>query len=149
MSTATTFPFALPSASDVAIHLFDQSKLEYKETVKDRNSITATYVYADGTGAPSETYVELKSIVDVAKDVIIQSITLTTIQTITVDSEIASQTPFSIKLQWTQSVRFFDPALTMSWIGAAFSLAFPSLDTKVPTTGTLGKFNNDLLNGVY
>lgn len=149
MSTTESMAISLPSATDVAVKLLDQSKLEFKGSTVTANSISSTYVYADGSGGPSKTTVVLKSIVDANKDVIIQSVELSTERTVTTDSVVVSQAPFIVKMQWTSSMRFFDAALVMSWLGAAWSLTFPTLATKVPTTGTLGKFNDDLLQDVF
>jgi hypothetical protein len=148
MTTAVTLANMPSSASDVAVNLIDQTKLLARKTEQTALGLVTEFVYSAGD-PNTPTVVSALYNVNAKTGVIRHSLTLTTVQTVTVDSVVTEVAPLSITLMWDTPGVYEDSAAILAAIGSVYSLAFDSLVSKVPQTGVVDAFNRGLTQKLF
>jgi hypothetical protein len=149
MTTTVVLSNMPSSASDVSVKLLDQSKLVLEKTVIGTDgSIVATFVYADGDPTTPTTVVA--RIASSAKTgLTYNSITLETIQIVTVDSIVTETQPLSVTIGWNTPGIMEDAGSVLDMIGTGFSLCFNGVTSKVPNEGIIDKMNRSLVAALF
>lgn len=142
MSTTITLPYTPLTAVDVSVGFLDQSKLEEIETSSVAGGRISKYVYNDGN-PQLPTQVTVRSIVN--KDGSLNaSITLSTVQVVTVNSDDPIVQPATATFNWQLPGVEYDASILMKLLTSVFSLGFNGVTSKVPNTGIVEAVNRGL-----
>jgi hypothetical protein len=138
------------SPTDVSIYLMDQSKLKRKadNVSADGLNASAVFVYADGDPALS-TRVTATRRDDPSKGVVNLTIRLETLQIVEVDSEVTEEAIAAATIGLTVPGTMEDADAALSFLGAAFSLFFDGVTSKVPNSGIIDSMNFGVLADLY
>jgi hypothetical protein len=147
MTTTVSLANMPSSPTDVAVNFLNQANLVRRSLTPTSNGISAEYVYA--AGDPTlETTVLLST--QVGKDGALRtSISLKTVQIVTVDSVITETAPIIVSMAWTTPGATEDTAKILAMLGTCFGLAFNGVTSKVPNTGIIDKTNRGLVDNLY
>jgi len=149
MSTVVAWINKPSTPTDVAVNFMDQSALELRTSAFDPKSITYTAEYVLNSGdVTRNTTVSLLTRVNKDQSVF-YSVRLRTIRTVTVDSVLTEEAPADVTISWSVASVQDDAASVLAMIGAAFSLTFNGVTSKVPNTGNVGVITRSLIGQLF
>jgi hypothetical protein len=134
--------------ADVTIPRITQGELRFRANELKGNQFTAEYVLANGDPT-TETTVLVTTSADTKSNTLRTSISLRTVQTVTVDSVVTEVAPVVVSLTWTTPGASEDTSKLMEMIGACYGLVFHDITAKAPTLSTLDSLNRGIVNGLY
>lgn len=141
----------MPSTpTDVAVNFLNQSLLKRRkfEVLQGGKGLQAEYVYSSGDPT-LETTVLVSTSLDEKQNTSRSSVSLRTVQTVTVDSVVTENAPVIVSIAWTTPGRAEDTAKVMAMIGTCFSLTFNGVTAKVPNTGIIDDVNRGIVDALY
>jgi hypothetical protein len=150
MSTTVTLANMPSSYTDVSVAILDQTKLSLRTArqTEDGLSFSADYVYTDGDPT-IETVVAVRINVDVKTGIVRNSIRLSTVSSVVVDSLDPVVTPIDTLVAWNTYGPMADADKVLRMLGSAFSLAFDGVTSKVPNGGIFDAANWKLIHNLY
>jgi hypothetical protein len=148
MSTTVGLSNMPSSTTDVAVAFLNQVNLRERKSSQQGNQISTEYVYASGDPT-YETSVLVTSALDEKNNVLRSSISLRTVQTVTVDSVVTEVDQVIASLSWTTPGRTEDTTQVLAMLGTLYSLAFNGVTSKVPNTGTIDAINRGITEGLF
>jgi hypothetical protein len=148
MSTTVGLSNMPSSTTDVAVAFLNQANLRERKSSQQGNQISTEYVYASGDPT-YETSVLVTSALDEKNNVLRSSISLRTVQTVTVDSVVTEVDQVIASLSWTTPGRTEDTTKVLAMLGTLYSLAFNGVTSKVPNTGTIDAINRGITEGLF
>lgn len=148
MTTTVSLANMPSSPTDVAVNFLNQSNLVRRNLTANSSGISAEYVYA--AGDPTlETTVLVSTQANANSNSLRTSISLKTVQTVTIDSVVTEQAPVIVSMAWTTPGPTEDTAKILAMLGTLFGLAFNGVTTKVPNTGIIDKTNRGIVDHLY
>jgi len=148
MTTTVGFGFTPLSVADVSVGFLDQTKLIMRKDTTNSNGVRfVEYVYNDGD-PNRETVVIVRYSVN-AQGTVAVAILLRTTQVVTTDSIETEVAPIEVSLNWNMPGPAEDTTVIRSLIGAAFSLSFNGVTSKVPNLGIVNAINRGLVASLY
>lgn len=150
MTTVVSLANMPASATDVAVKLLDQTKIRrVKLTVSDNGrTIIGDYVYKHGDPT-TPTTIRVQQTVDPVRGTIRSSITLSTVQTVTVDDVVTETDEVFATLTFVTPGKMEDSGDVLDMLGTLYSLTFDSLTSKVPNTGVIDALNFGIVDDIY
>lgn len=136
------------SPTDVAVYFLNQALLSRRKSTVDGNSITTEYVYTGGV-AQTPTTVLVTVDTNVKTNTVRTSISLRTVQTVTVDDIVTETEPVIVTISWTMPGSSEDTSKILGMIGTLYSLTFNGVTTKVPNSGTIDKLNRSIVDSLF
>lgn len=148
MTTVVALANMPSTPTDVAINFLNQALLRRRKFTVVNDTLQAEYVLASGDPT-TETSVLVSVQTNQKNDTIRSSVSLKTVQTVTVDDILTETAPVVASLTWTTPGPAEDTAKIMAMLGTLFALAFNGVTTKVPNTGIIDALNRGIVDDLY
>jgi len=150
MTTVVSFANMASSPIDVSLYPLDQTKIQWsgQEISADRLTKTDTYAYAYGDPEAKTRIVVIRRD-DPKKGLVHMTIRLETLQTVVVDDILVESIVATATVSCSMPGAMQDTAKALTFIGAAFSLFFNGVTTKVPNTGIIDSMNFGITTDLY
>jgi hypothetical protein len=141
----------LPSTpTDVAVNFMAFSSLAKTKEFVSANGLRAEASYVLASGDPTTPMtVQVSQRTDLEKGVVHSTISLTTIQTVTVDDVVTEVQPITVNIGVSAPGIMEDAADVLALIGSCYSLWFKTVTSKVPDAVVIGKINRGILASLY
>jgi hypothetical protein len=148
MTTTVALANMPSSPTDVSVNFLNQANLKLRSQVSAGGSNQAEYVYAAGDPT-TETSVLVSTTPNTKDNTIRISISMKTVQTVTVDSVVTEVAPVIASFSLTIPGASEDTASILAMVGTLYSLTFNGVTSKVPNTGTIDALNRGLVAGLF
>lgn len=149
MTTTVALANMPSSPTDVSVNFLNQANLKLRSSqFASGGAIQSEYVYAAGDPT-TETSVLVSVNPDTKNNVQRISISMKTVQTVTVDSVVTEVAPVIASISLTIPGASEDTAKILAMVGTLYSLTFNGVTSKVPNTGTIDALNRGITTDLF